>query len=96
MPDRDIGIGRKNRLGLIRHLVFKNMGLMLDTFAARQGRQPHHFFGYLKAATVVDADFGDHEGRMVGANAAIADLHSSILIRLPRFNLIAGARLDRL
>ena len=75
MPDRHIGIGREDVLGLFRHLVFDDVGLMLDHLAARTRRQPHHILGNGKAAAVVDADLGDDKGRVVRADFAVGDLH---------------------
>ncbi len=75
MPDRHIGVRREDRLRLIRHLVFDDMGLMLDHLAARPGRQPHHFLGHAKVATMVDADLGNDQGRVVRADLAVGNLH---------------------
>ena len=74
-PDRDIGIGREDLLGLIRHFIVQEMRLMLDAFAARQMGKAHHFLRNLQAATVVDSDLGDHKRRVGGADLAVGDLH---------------------
>ena len=36
MPNGLVGIGRKNRLGLIGHFIIDKMSLVLHHFAARQ------------------------------------------------------------
>jgi hypothetical protein len=79
MPDRDIGVGREDRLRLLGHLVFDDVGLVLDHLAARPGGQPHHLFRHGQIAAVVDADVGDDKRGVVRADLAVGDLHGHLL-----------------
>lgn len=78
LPDRDIGIGREDGLSLLRHLVFDDVRLMLDAFAARSGGEAHHLPGDGETAAVVDPDLRDHQRRLVGSDLTVGDFHCII------------------
>ena len=75
MPDRHVGIGREDFLCLVRHLVFDDVGLVLDHFATGTGGQTHHVLGNVQRTAMVDADFGDHQRRIGWPDLASCNIH---------------------
>ena len=79
VPDGFVGVGREDAFGFIGHFVVNEMGLVFDHFTAGQAGGGDHGFGHVQAAAVVDADFGDDQGRVFRADVAVGDFHVSLL-----------------
>ena len=61
LVDRHGGVARHHLPGGAAHLVFDDVGLMLDDFDAGASGGIDHLLGDGEAALVIDADFGDDE-----------------------------------
>ena len=48
VPDRHVGVGWDDGLGVLGHLVLDEMGLVLDDLTARRGRRVDHRLGDLE------------------------------------------------
>ncbi len=57
------------------------MRLVLDHLAAGAVSGIDHAFGHIQAAAVVDADLGDDQWRVLGADVAVGDFHGCISLK---------------
>jgi hypothetical protein len=66
VPDTLSGVTWHDIVG--DHLIFDDVALKLDTFAASHGGVIHHAQGLVEASFVIDADFGYDKRSMVSPN----------------------------